>query len=146
MSILKKMFLAKSLKRSDLAVSDQLDTAVYLKKVQEKIKKNRRHKKRRSNKIMPLNRTRRFNNSMVDEDFQNKFLPMPIRPRSKSQSNLNISSLKTFDEFGAHNLRSLFDSEKFSHACNPKENHRFSGTLRAKMIDWMVECLSVFGL
>ena len=40
MSILKKMFLAKSLKRSDLAGSDQLDTAVYLKKVQEKIKKN----------------------------------------------------------------------------------------------------------
>lgn len=48
--------------------------------------------------------------------------------------------------YGADNLRALFDGEKQSHADNPRQKHKLSVKLRAKMIDWIVECLSIFDL
>jgi len=40
----------------------------------------------------------------------------------------------------------MFDGEVISHANDPRQNHNWSIKLRAKMIDWMIECLSIFDL
>lgn len=65
--------------------------------------------------------------------------------RSKSfDGGIEDNSSKNINIYGEEYLRVLFRKESYSHSVTPLANHEISQRIRSKMVDWMVEVISVY--
>ncbi len=86
----------------------------------------------------------------VREEKQKKNIPRPIpknkKKRCASADRVDIYSVPNVETYGDISLKNLIQKEKVSQSRNPLQNHNIDTELRAKMIDWMIEVLSSFGM
>lgn len=70
-----------------------------------------------------------------------------IRLRNAYKDNLLISegTSKVYKTYGMKMFKNLLDNEKKHHVSNPLHNHNVSNDFRSRMVDWMVEVISIFG-
>lgn len=65
--------------------------------------------------------------------------------RSKSyDEGIEINSSQTINTYGEEYLWVLFRKESYSYSVTPLANHEISPKMRSKMVDWMIEVISVY--
>lgn len=103
------------------------------------------YKERKNSFILPPHKLE--DDPMEDEVTQSTAVSTKKIEKKRRNSLSELFSPETqgnLENYGLDTLRNLFRREAFWYAPDPLGNHDVSGRLRSKMVDWMIEVLSIY--